>query len=198
MTTARTTDPLVPPVTAEDLEDFAVIPATDPAVTGTLLSATGAVFRYLGFDLIAREWTLTLWDWPVLGTRSYLTLGKPTSELDREIDLPYANLLSVESVELYGEEVTDFIKRDRAIIIRRRFLQEDYKRNESPAIKVTYTAGYGPTADDVPGEIKQAILMVASFLYEHRGACDVMDAIGRSGAAEMLQPYVNPSNVVVM
>ncbi len=198
MSIARTTDLLVPPVTAQELEDFAVIPASDPSVPGVLLSATSAVFRFLGYDLVAREWVLTHWDWPVNGTRTWPTLSRQNYSLEREIALPYGNILSVESVEVYGVPVTNFIRRDRAIILPQGLAREDYKENAEPAIVVKYTAGYGATNADVPGAVRQALLMVASFLYEHRGACDGMQALQRSGAAEMLQPHVNPSNVVVM
>jgi uncharacterized phiE125 gp8 family phage protein len=198
MTIARTTDPLVPPVTAQELEDFAVIPASDPSVPGVLLSATSAVFRFLGYDLIAREWVLTLWDWPQFGANTYPNLSRRPNTLGREIALPYGNVLSVESVDIYGDELTNFIRRDRAIILPIGLAREEYKENADPAIVVKYTAGFGATSADVPGEIRQGVLMVAAFLYEHRGHCDALDLVKRSGAAEMLQPWVNPSNLVVM
>ncbi|HSH26645.1 MAG TPA: hypothetical protein VK972_02570 [Wenzhouxiangella sp.] len=34
-----------------------------------------------------------------------------------------------------------------------------------------------------------SIKLLAAFLYEHRGECDVNDALARSGVAVMLQPY---------
>lgn len=36
------------------------------------------------------------------------------------------------------------------------------------AIKITYTAGYGPTASDVPEAIRQAILMFVGDMYARR------------------------------
>jgi uncharacterized phiE125 gp8 family phage protein len=38
------------------------------------------------------------------------------------------------------------------------------------AVTITYKAGYGDTADDVPGHIKQGILMLIGSLYENREA----------------------------
>lgn len=36
-------------------------------------------------------------------------------------------------------------------------------------IQIAMTAGYGDAAEDVPETIRQAILMLVAFLYEHRG-----------------------------
>ncbi len=38
------------------------------------------------------------------------------------------------------------------------------------AIKITYTAGYGDAASDVPAGIRQAILMLVTHWYENRAA----------------------------
>lgn len=38
------------------------------------------------------------------------------------------------------------------------------------AIKITYTAGYGDAADDVPQGVRHAILMIATHWYENRSA----------------------------
>lgn len=42
--------------------------------------------------------------------------------------------------------------------------------NRPDAFKVTYTAGYGDTADDVPASIRHAILLTVGHWYEHRMA----------------------------
>jgi len=44
-------------------------------------------------------------------------------------------------------------------------------------IKVTYVAGYGDSADDVPGPILSAMLLKISDLYEHRGTVVVGAAV---------------------
>ena len=41
-------------------------------------------------------------------------------------------------------------------------------RNISNAVKVTYLAGYGATADKVPQNIKSCIMAIAADLFEHR------------------------------
>lgn len=58
------------------------------------------------------------------------------------------------------------------------------------AIKVTYTAGYGPLATDVPASIRHGLLEVIMYLYVNRGACsDMSEAIYKSPAFMFLQRY---------
>jgi len=49
---------------------------------------------------------------------------------------------------------------------------EDYPdiRDDMNAVTVTYTAGYGTAASDVPQEIRHWILLAVAHLYEHREA----------------------------
>lgn len=184
---AETDAPTVPPVTLADASAFLALPdATDPILGAMLVAATDAVINYIGFDLLTREWTLTHWDWPAYGTMQARNLGGVTGSYAREISLPYARNAVVSSVVSYGDAVTEFVNRGRYIVLtgsgRDGF-------NETPALVVTYGAGFGPLPADVPAQIKQAILMLAGWLYEHRGECDAYDGIGKSGAGSMLIPW---------
>jgi len=195
---AKTTDPLVSPVTAQEVQDWLVLPGAEPTIPALLKSATGAVIRFLGYDLLARDWTLTHWDWPTIGTSTSPSLSGQNGELQKEIKLPYANLLSISSVSLFGQTTTDFITRIESIVFDPYYVHSIYTgQNEDPAIVAQYRAGYGETADDIPEDVKQAILQLAAFNFEHRGSCDATQALMKSGAREMLQPYVAPENVVI-
>ena len=189
--TARTNDPLVSPVTNAEAADYIGVDDTDPLLPGILLSATDAVIRAIQYDLEPRDWTLTLWDWPIVGTRTRPNLSRPAYEFKREIKLPYAALISVTSVSAYGEAVTDFVQRETSIVFNRGLARETYANNEDPAIVVEYRAGFDP----VPEPIRQAILMVAAFLFEHRGACDGQQALWRSGAKSLLVPWMKQAVV---
>lgn len=189
--TVRTTDPLVPPVTAQELADFSVIDATDPSIPSVLIMATDAVIQFLNLDLTPRAYTLTHWDWPSTGARTHPNLTALPYRLNREIMLPFAGLVSVESVEVYGVATTLFTARERSLVFSQGVPFNAHKSNEDPAIVVEYTAGLDP----IPAAIKQAVIMLAAFLYEHRGACDMPAAFTMSGARQMLQPWTRDAVV---
>jgi uncharacterized phiE125 gp8 family phage protein len=196
---ARTNDPLVSPVTASELADYLGLPnATDPSLDGILIGATSATIRFLHYDLITRDWTLTHWDWPYSGTKTRPTLSREPSSLDREIYIPYGLVTAVASVEIYGNATTNYVQRNDAIVFPKGTQSDEYKDNADPAIVVSYSAGFGATAADVPGAIKQGITMAAAFMYEHRGECEADQALKRSGAVEILQPFVNPRKMAVV
>lgn len=56
------------------------------------------------------------------------------------------------------------------------------------ALKIKFLAGYGPVADDVPKQIRTAILEEIAFRYKNRGDCIDPD-IQSSVAKGMLQQY---------
>ena len=189
--TAKTNDPLVSPVTNAEAANFIGADDTDPILPGLLLSATDAVIRAIQYDLEPRDWKLTLWEWPIVGTRTAPNLARAPYSFKREIELPYAALISVTSVTSYGDPVTDFTQRETSIIMPRGLAKETYKDNDDPAIVVEYRAGFDP----VPEPIRQAIIMVAAFLFEHRGACDGQEALWRSGAKSLLVPWMKQAVV---
>ena len=189
--TAKTNDPLVSPVTNAQAADFIGVDDTDPILPGLLLSATDAVIRAIQYDLDPRDWTLTLWEWPIVGTRTAPNLARAPYSFKREIELPYAALVSVSAVTSYGDPVTDFTQRETSIIMPRGLAKETYKDNDEPAIVVEYRAGFDP----VPEAIRQAIIMVTAFLFEHRGACDGQEALWRSGAKSLLLPWMKQAVV---
>jgi uncharacterized phiE125 gp8 family phage protein len=55
-------------------------------------------------------------------------------------------------------------------------------------IKVTWIAGYGDNATDVPASIRRGIIMAATHLYSNRGDCGG-DCITKSGANQYLDKY---------
>ena len=195
---ARTNDALVPPITLQELADWLVVDVSDPILQAVSISATDATIQYLGYDLLEREWTFTAWDYPFSGTKSFPQVSRPTYIYDQLIALPYANLLAVESVELFGQATSQFIERSDSIVLTNpKILVQDYKGNTEPAIEVVYKAGYGQDPSDVPAVVRQSIVMAAAYLYEHRGDCAAGEALRKSGAAELLNPYINPRRMAI-
>lgn len=193
--TAVTSDPLVAPVSASDAADYIGCDSSDPLLPGILMSATDAVIQHLGLDLLKRSWVLTHWDWPAIGTITSPNLGSRQWSAAGEIALPFANLVSVTSVTVYGTTLAADQYDARGNRLRFDTPSISYDSDDA-AIIVEYDAGYGENNSDVPDSIKQAILMVASFLFEHRGSCDATGALTKSGAQFALQPHVKPDNLV--
>lgn len=188
---ATTIDPIASPVTEQELADWLALPdATDPTLAPILKAATSSVIRWLGLDLLARDWTLTHNYWPTNGTMSSPSLSGQNGYYKREIGLPYANLLSVTDVALYGDLTTDYnVLGDTVVLDFNVYRTEVDGTNENPAIVISYSAGFGETSADIPDDIKTAITMLAAYNYEHRGGCSAGNALTDSGAASMLTSY---------
>lgn len=62
----------------------------------------------------------------------------------------------------------------------------------SDAVRITYTAGYGATADKVPAAIRWAILMMIVGLYENRGSVVIGQTVEElpAGVKNLLSPFM--------
>lgn len=183
--------PVVSPVTNETLADWIRVDVTDPVLSGLLIAATSYVIERLQSELINRGRVVYYQDWPLVGRNYGGTISRSEAMAQEQIKLPYATLVSVEELKLYGEAATNYtIQKTTPATI----LIDDIRYvidSDKVAIECSYTAGYGATAADVPEAIKIAITMIAAFMYEHRGSCDAQQAFAMSGAKELLTPYMN-------
>ncbi len=57
------------------------------------------------------------------------------------------------------------------------------------AWKITWIAGYGDNAIDVPADIRRAITMLAGYLWGNRGACEGGKCVEGCGASNMLGKF---------
>lgn len=179
-----TVSPVATAVLAEYLGD---IEGQGLLLSSLLTTATDAVIRHIGRDLLSREWRLVHWTWPINGTRSVPTLSPQAYSLRQTIELPYATQADDVVVTVLGEPETDFILQDDRLYFR--VTPAILEPSDDPALVVEYAAGYGESPDDIPSPIKTAITMLAAFLFEHRGECDADEALKRSGAKNLLAPY---------
>jgi len=190
---AQTLDQIESPVTNQNLADWLRGDPTDPIYSGLLISATSAVINYIQRDLLTRTWTLTYQDWPYVGKVAPPALSNNNAMYQSRIELPYTNLISVDSVTCYGEEKTtdDYSVIDQLpaqICFESYDIYSYYSDCTDPAIVVTYQAGFGSDIRDIPEEINQSILMIAGHMYLNRG-CSTGDAMNLSGAKAVLQPF---------
>ena len=165
----------VSPVTAAELAAFLGVDATDPLLDGMLVAATDAAIRWINQDLLARKWVLKCGD--NLGQEQQLS---PTRFQSNIIELPYTALVRVLSVTGGCDAICwEVVSTGRPAKIR-----IDGWDGVSE-LTITYNAGMAT----IPASIKTAIMMISSFMYEHRGQCDGDDAMKKSGAATLLRPY---------
>ena len=116
-------------------------------------------------------------------------------ENPEHILLPRGPVVSVDDVKTYGTDETVTVLSDDAYALDvvvgslkiASLANLNGQRGGHKVLDVTYTAGYGDTADDVPEPIRQAILMKATQMYEGRG--DVPLTLPFDMIASLLKPY---------
>lgn len=164
----------VTPVAVQELQSFLDVDS-DAMLEDMLSVATDAVISYLNVDLLPRQWKYT-----ENLRRTQLTVDYKRFPV-REwgwVQLPYTALISVDSVEVDGEAVPyleDLESRPGRV----------YPQEFGDQLVITYTAG----STKVPATVRTGIKMLAGYLYEHAGACDVTDAMKKSGAEAVLRSY---------
>lgn len=159
-----TSGPSVEPVTLDEIKTFARIDGTDEddLLTNFIKASRKRVELFLGQSLITQTIRLTMDTWEV-----------------REIELPMSPLISVTSVETLDEDgvattysssyyyvMTDPIP--GKLVIKKDYTLPENTDRDYGGFRITYTAGYGATASSVPDEIKEAIKIDVTKLYETR------------------------------
>lgn len=191
---AYTSDPLVAVGTVAELADWLRLDdSTDPVLPGLLITATDMVRAYIGKELNPRAYTAEWQYWPIEGTPTTPSISPQNIIYRDRVKLPWAALISVESVEVFGEvsTYTAIIPRAEVCLPTIKSLDQNC---EVPAIKIEYTAGFSA----VPASIKEAVITVAGFMFSRRGDCTTTDPIKESGAAQLLTPYRDGGRVAVL
>ena len=169
-----------------------------PVINGTLADVVvpiyiaaarrTAEFGYLHRALIEQTWQLTLNDFPrdavrdftnPIGNVTYGTLNgtrvKITDGL--EIHLPMPRLIAVESIGFVDENGNDqTLSTDDYVVSQSDddpFLEPSGDAwpdtTEGPgAVTITYRSGYGDSVDDIPHDIRAALLLLTADLYRNR------------------------------
>ena len=93
------------------------------------------------------------------------------------INLPSNPVISVTSVEIDGTAADEPVIDLDCIPAR-------VEPKEMGAVEIVYEAGHA-TAAEINPQLVLGIKMLAAYLYEHRGMCDVTEALKASGAATL-------------
>lgn len=186
----RTSDAGAEPITATELKNHLRVDHTDEdtMISSMITAARRMAEEYCMRTFITSTWKMYMDDFPE----------------NEEIRLPMGKVISVVGVD-YAVSATHDTEWSNSNYYTA--LETNIGRivpiNEFPdtddkipnGVEVEYTAGYGANASDVPQDIKNAILIIASDLYEHRESFEATKTrpVGYYGKAAwqyILDPYV--------
>ena len=186
MTATLITGPALEPVSLEDAKAHlrADGSAEDGLLTAALVSARIHVEATTRRALIAQAWRIHRDAWPP----------------DRIVRLPVAPLISIDAVTVYdsGGAATvldaDAYHADLVSAPGRLVLSSSVPATVGQpvnGIAIDVTAGYGPSSVDVPAPLRQAVLMLVTHWYEHRGAVghDMAGRVAPLGFDALVAPY---------
>jgi uncharacterized phiE125 gp8 family phage protein len=185
MTSALITPPAIEPVLLDDAKAHLRIDADDDdaLLVAAITAARVHVETLTRRCLIEQTWRVYLDQWP---RRRIVSLGP-------------APLISVESVTVYDAAGTPVVVDTEdyevdAVSVPGRILLSaavPVATRQVNGIEIEVVAGYGASSVDVPGPLRQAIMMLVAHWYEHRGVAghDRAGEIPPLGFEALIAPY---------
>lgn len=183
MTSYLLAGPAQEPVTLAEAKAFLRLDdeAEDGLVSTLITAARLHVEGITGRALLAQSWRVVLDAWP----------------RDRSVRLPVTPLMSVAAVTAYdadgvGHEiaVAQFWPENGSLLLPLNVAGMPVLR-ERQGIEVDYVAGFGTDPEDVPADIRQALLALVGYWFEHRDAVIVAGsgAVVPTGFDRLVAPY---------
>lgn len=162
MTSYLLAGPAEEPVSLAEAKAF--LKVDDTAEDGLIETLIGAARLHIegvtGRALLAQSWRVVLDDWPE----------------SRVVKLPVTPFISVTQIAAYdaagaAHEVplAQFLSEPDRLLLPATVAGMPVLR-ERQGIEIDYVAGYGTEPGDVPGDIRQALLVLVSYWHEHRDA----------------------------
>lgn len=187
----ETTKPAVLPLLVSEVKTYLRIDNENDnsLIENLIASACKLCEQTTGLSLISREVSLYMDAW------------------DNEIlPLPSCPIISVNAIKVYSSETSSSLYSasnyyvDNKNLYNPRIVLKDGPVIPLPGIdvngiEVQYTAGFGSDVEDVPALLKQGMLQVIAYLYEHRGDGS-NNALRNSGANTIFQSYRKASIVL--
>ena len=134
--------------------------AEDGLIRTLIAAARLHVEGVTGRALLAQSWRLVLDNWPVT----------------RMIKLPVTPLMSVTAISAIDpsgashEVGLEQFQSDRERLLLPRRIAGMPSLQAYQGIEIDYVAGYGSAADEVPADLRQAVLLLIAHWHEHRDA----------------------------
>jgi uncharacterized phiE125 gp8 family phage protein len=186
MSLVLTSAPALEPVTVPEAKAHLRIDATheDTLIASLILTSRLHVETALGLALITQSWRLLLDRWP----------------LEKDLELPLRPLQTIEAVRVLPAEGAPALIDEAAYIadpvsvpprlVRTGVIWPQPGRVAN-GIEIDFTAGYGPSAADVPPPIRQALLLLIAYWYERREPIEVgaPETAVPGPVSDLLEPY---------
>lgn len=195
-TVTLVTAPTVEPVSVDAVKLFARIDgnAEDALLSSLIGTARRAAENYTRRAFITQTWRLTQDGFDEADGFEHVgvMLAPNPALIGGDIQLPREPIKSVESIKTFDSsnvESTVDAGTYRLDAASGRILLNDgvawpSNLRADGAVQIEFKAGYGDAADDVPAEIRQAILMHVGAMYENRMCADLP-----AGAMALLDPF---------
>lgn len=189
MALVLTSPPAAEPITVAEAKAHLRVDGTaeDVLIASLILTSRLHIEAALGLALVTQTWKLLLDRWPKGAT----------------VPLPLRPVASIASVRVLAADGTpatlaasDYLLEGQGIpprLVRTGILWPE-PGQAAAGIEITFTAGFGPAANDVPAPIRQALLLLVAHWYEHRDPIEIgapETAIPRA-VSELLLPYRVP------
>jgi uncharacterized phiE125 gp8 family phage protein len=162
MTSYLLAGPAEEPVSLAQAKAF--LRVDDEAEDGLITTLIGAARLHVegvtGRALLAQSWRLVLDDWPDNG----------------QVPLPVTPFRSVTEITAYDADgvghavpLAQFMSEPDRLLLPGMVVGMPMLR-ERQGIEIEYVAGFGTEPDDVPADIRQALLVLVAYWFEHRDA----------------------------
>lgn len=183
----RTVAPAVPLLTLDDAKaHLRVDHADEDALISGLIDAAAAHLDgyngILGRALITQTWAA---EFPTFVNRMDIPLGPVQSATIQYYD-------SLNAQQTLATSVYAVLSDGLGPYVTLKYNQQwpqTYTRDD--AVKITFVAGYGATAPDVPAAIRSAMLLLISHWYDNRSALSVGESVSEMpfSVTALLAPF---------
>lgn len=167
----RATQPTLEPVTlAEAKQHLRVDSHDDDAyIAGLIRASREWVEEYLDRTLVLTQWTVRLDRFPPDSTEEVELPRPPMATAGTATAISVTYTLEAGTTAAYSTSLFRVDRDSTPGAIKPLYGQTwPPHRQDDNSIAVTYWAGYGPNASDVPAAIRHAMLMLIGFWYENR------------------------------
>ena len=204
--------PTVEPILLEEIKQHLRVDGSDDdtSLAALIIAARTIVETTTGLTLIERTFDIFFDDWSTLKPCDFVSEG--IGELDnhailspagkaRGLFLPLKPVNSVNSIQIVdaeGEQIVwasenyDLVTGLEPFLRVKEGVTLPRLGTSCEAVRVSVQAGFGPSWNDIPADIHQALLMLATHLFYHKGDQDmatVGNIVRAAGAKALLAPY---------